>query len=195
VRRTKAARYASRHEHSLDLTLPLEAHAMSKQSRKQLILNESTGQYTARGPVSADTIIATAKSILAARVNRPVALTNPKEVSNYLITQFAELEHEVFGCLFMDQRHRLIEFKTLFAGTIDGCAVHPREVVKTALQLNAAALILAHNHPSGIGEPSGADQTLTARLKEALALVDVRVLDHVIVAGATTVSFATRGLI
>jgi DNA repair protein RadC len=124
-----------------------------------------------------------------------VALTNPKEVSDYLLTQLAGHEHEVFACLFLDQRHRLIEFKTLFAGTIDGCAVHPREVVKTALQLNAAAAILVHNHPSGVAEPSAADQTLTARLKEALALMDIRVLDHVIVAGANTASFAARGLL
>jgi DNA repair protein RadC len=168
---------------------------MSKQPRKQLILNESTGEYTALGPVSADTIITTAKSILAARVNRPVALVNPKEVSNYLITQLAGHDHEVFACLFLDQRHRLIEFKALFFGTIDACAVHPREVVKTALRLNAAALIPAHCHPSGVAEPSAADQTVTARLKEALALVDLRVLDHFIVAGATAVSFASRGLL
>jgi DNA repair protein RadC len=168
---------------------------MSKHSRKQLILNDSTGDYTARGPVSAETIIATAKSILAARVNRPVALINPKQVSDFLVGQLAEHEHEAFSCLFLDQRHRLIEFETLFTGTIDGCAVHPREVVKAALRLNAAAVIFAHCHPSGVAEPSAADQTLTARLKEALALVDIRVLDHFIVAGATTVSFASRELL
>ena len=97
--------------------------------------------------------------------------------------------------LFLDTRHRLIEYRELFHGTIDSASVHPREVVKEALRLNAAAVIVSHNHPSGNPEPSSADRTLTQRLREALGLVDVRVLDHVIVAGAATASFSERGLI
>jgi len=161
--------------------------------KKQLVNSETTGNYVAKGPVFADEIVDTAKAVLAARVKRPAALTNPNDVADYLVAQFAGYEHEVFACLFLDQRHRLIAFQTLFAGTIDGCAVHPREAVKAALRVNAAAVILAHNHPSGVAEPSRADEALTRRLKEALARVDVRVLDHFVGGGAATVSFATRG--
>ena len=95
--------------------------------------------------------------------------------------------------MFLDTRHRLIEFKEMFYGTIDGASVHPREVVKLALKLNAAAMIFAHNHPSGVAEPSQADIAITGRLKSALALIDVRVLDHIIVAADDTVSLAQRG--
>ncbi len=97
--------------------------------------------------------------------------------------------------LFMDTQHRLIEYAEMFRGTIDGASVYPRELVKEALRLNAAAVIVSHNHPSGNPEPSGADRALTQRLKEALGLVDVRVLDHIIVAGTDTTSFTERGLI
>ncbi len=116
-------------------------------------------------------------------------------VKEYLRAKLAGFEHEVFAVLFMDTQHRLIEYAEMFRGTIDGASVYPRELVKEALRLNAAAVIVSHNHPSGNPEPSGADRTLTQRLKEALGLVDVRVLDHIIVAGTDTTSFAERGLI
>ena len=103
--------------------------------------------------------------------------------------------HEVFACLFLDNRHRLMAFEELFRGTIDGASVHPREVVRRALAHNAAALILAHNHPSGIAEPSAADTRITERLRQALSLIDVRVLDHLIVGDAEVTSLAERGLI
>ena len=102
--------------------------------------------------------------------------------------------YEVFSCLFLDNRHRVIEFEELFRGTIDGASVHPREVVQRALYHNAAALILAHNHPSGVAEPSSADRRITQRLKEALALVEIRVLDHFIVGEGQPVSMAELGL-
>jgi len=102
---------------------------------------------------------------------------------------------EVFCCLYLDNRHRLIAFEELFRGTIDGAAVYPREVVRQAMLHNAAALIVAHNHPSGIAEPSHADALITQRLREALALVDIRLLDHLIVAGPATLSLAERGLL
>jgi DNA repair protein RadC len=105
------------------------------------------------------------------------------------------LEHEVFCCLYLDKRHRLIEFQEVFRGTIDGASVHPREIVKLALQRNSAAVIVAHNHPSGIAEPSQADELITQRVKEALALVDIRLLDHIIVGDGVSVSFAERGLL
>jgi len=103
--------------------------------------------------------------------------------------------HEVFAALFLDNKHRVIQFEELFFGTIDSASVHPRQVVKRALYHNAAAAIVAHNHPSGIAEPSRADELLTVRLKEALALVDVRLLDHVVIGDSQTISLAERGLL
>jgi DNA repair protein RadC len=160
-----------------------------------LKINEATNAYTTTHPVTADEIVATALDILAVRLPHTDALTNPEDVKKYLITQFADLEHEVFACLFLDNRHRVIRYQEMFRGTIDGCSVHPREVVKAALTANAAAVILAHNHPSGVAEPSRADMQLTRRLTDALELVDVRILDHIVVGGAETVSFAERGLL
>ena len=119
----------------------------------------------------------------------------PVAVRKYLSAKLADFEHEVFAVLFLDTQHRLIEYSELFRGTIDSASVYPRELVKEALRLNAAAVIVSHNHPSGNPEPSRADEVLTQRLKEALALVDVRTLDHIIVAGGSTISFAERGLI
>ena len=129
------------------------------------------------------------------RVRRGTSLSSPKATRDYLALKLGNLEHEVFSVLFLDKRHRLISYKEMFRGTIDGASVHPREVVKEALKQNAAAVILAHPHPSGVAEPSQADEFITQRLKDALALVDIRILDHIIVAGGDTVSFAERGLL
>lgn len=123
------------------------------------------------------------------------ALANPRATREYLRMRLRDLDHEVFCCLHLDNRHRVIAFDELFRGTIDGASVHPREVVKQALARNAAAVILAHNHPSGVAEPSQADELITRRLKEALALVDIRVLDHIIVGDGQCESFAERGLL
>lgn len=122
-------------------------------------------------------------------------LTAPDATAVFLKARLGCLQHEVFCCLFLDNRHRLIAFEELFRGTIDGASVHPREVLRQALAHNAAAVILAHNHPSGVAEPSQADEIITRRLREALALVDIRVLDHIIVAGDHHISFAERGLL
>lgn len=122
-------------------------------------------------------------------------IASPKATRDYLSARLRDLEHEVFCCLYLDKRHRLIHFEELFRGTIDGASVHPREVVKQALQRNAAAVIVAHNHPSGIAEPSQADEIITQRVKEALALVDIRLLDHIIVGDGVSVSLAERGLL
>ncbi|HET7675007.1 MAG TPA: DNA repair protein RadC [Gammaproteobacteria bacterium] len=122
-------------------------------------------------------------------------LTNPAATRNFLAAHLRDLDHEVFACLFLDTRNRVISFEELFRGTLDGASVHPREVVKCALGHNAAAVIFAHNHPSGVAEPSGADERITRRLRDALALVEIRVLDHIIVGDGETVSFAERGLI
>jgi DNA repair protein RadC len=127
-------------------------------------------------------------------VKRGIALSNPQDTRAFLALQLRDQASEVFACLFLDNRHRVIAFEELSRGTIDGASVHPREVVKRTLHHNAAAVILAHNHPSGLAEPSQADEFITRRLKEALALIDVRVLDHIVV-GDELVSFAERGLL
>ena len=123
------------------------------------------------------------------------SLTDPRATREFMRMQLRDLPHEVFCCLYLDNRQRVIAFKELFRGTIDGASVHPREVVKEALARNAASVILAHNHPSGIAEPSQADELITRRLKEALSLVDIRVLDHLIIADGACESFADRGLL
>jgi DNA repair protein RadC len=107
----------------------------------------------------------------------------------------ADYRNEVFGSVFLDNRHRILALRELFQGTIDGASIHPRVVVQQALELNAAAMVFFHNHPSGVAEPSHADEAITRRLKDALALVDVRVLDHFVVAAGESVSFAEKGLI
>lgn len=132
---------------------------------------------------------------LEATLNRSDVLTSPRATANYLKARLKGYQREVFACLFLDNRHRVISFEELFFGTIDAASVAPREVVRAALRHNAAAVILAHNHPSGVAEPSRADELLTRRLKEALSLIDVRVLDHIVVGDAETVSLAERGLI
>jgi DNA repair protein RadC len=122
-------------------------------------------------------------------------LANPRATREFLRARLRDREYEVFCCLFLDNRHRVIAFDEVFRGTIDGASVHPREVVKLALSRNAAAVILSHNHPSGIAEPSQADEMITGRLRDALALVDIRVLDHIVVGDGACVSFAERGLL
>lgn len=144
---------------------------------------------------SSEEIMGAARRVLSQRFRRGAALESPGATRHYLTHRLAERGHEVFAVLFLDNRHRLIECQEMFRGTIDGASVHPREVVKEALRLNAAAVILAHNHPSGVCEPSQADELITRRLREALALVDIRVLDHLIIAGADALSMAERGLL
>ena len=131
---------------------------------------------------------------LAASIQRESALESPQAVRDFLKAKLRHELHEVFACLFLDTKHRVLAFEILFYGTIDGASVYPRQVVKRALANNAAALILTHNHPSGVAEPSQADKVLTERLKEALALVDVRVLDHFIVGDGEPLSMVENGL-
>jgi len=132
---------------------------------------------------------------LASELRRPDALTDPAACADYLRARIGAHPYEVFACLFLDQRHRVIAFEELFRGSIDGASVHPREVLRRCLFHNAAAVILAHNHPSGVAEPSQADRDITTELKRALALIDVRVLDHFIVGSGIPTSMATRGLL
>ncbi len=140
-------------------------------------------------------VIELARRALQQRLADRPAFASPGAVRDYLRLQLAEREHEVFAVLFLDAQHRLLQFDEMFRGTLTQTSVYPREVVRRALALNAGAVILAHNHPSGVAEPSRADEFLTQALKSALALVDVRVLDHFVVGKAEVVSFAERGLL
>jgi DNA repair protein RadC len=140
-------------------------------------------------------VLEMARRALAEEMRERDALTSPRAVREYLRLTLAERDHEVFVCVFLDAQNRVIATEELFRGTLTQTSVYPREVVKRALHHNAAALILAHNHPSGVAEPSRADEALTVSLRQALALVDVRVLDHFIVGSGCALSFAERGLL
>jgi len=139
-------------------------------------------------------VLEMARRYLNEGLKRGDSLTSPQETRQFLSSKLRDYAHEVFAVLFLDQRHRVIRFDEMFRGTIDGASVYPREVVKKALEYNAAAVIFAHNHPSGVAEPSQSDERITQRLKEALGLVDIRVLDHFVV-GDDVISFAERGLL
>ncbi|GAA0698432.1 DNA repair protein RadC [Marinobacterium maritimum] len=132
---------------------------------------------------------------LEAQLARESVLESPAMVRRYLASRLRHEPREVFACLLLDNRHRVIRYEALFYGTINAANVHPREVVKLALAHNAAALILAHNHPSGVAEPSSADRQITDRLVQALGLVEIRVLDHIVIGDGESVSFAERGML
>lgn len=161
-------------------------------SADALLVREQDGQYR---PARADEVLQQARLVLSQQVCRGATLSSPRDVKDYLQVQIGTLEHEVFAVLFLDAQTRLLAYKEMFRGTVTQAAVYPREVVKEALAQNAAAVILAHNHPSGHAEPSRADEHLTQALRNALALVDVRVLDHLVVTAADLVSFSERGLL
>lgn len=151
------------------------------------------GKYVARRQFGPDDVLALASDIIRQRFQRGEPMSSPAATRHYLCLQLADRTREVFGVLFLDSQHRLLANEELFQGTLDSTAVHPRIVVQRALSLNAAALILYHNHPSGLPEPSAADRHITERLVQSLGLVDIRVIDHLVVAGTTSVSFAERG--
>lgn len=156
---------------------------------------DQSGFYEARTPVSADEIVTMARQLLNRRFAKGHAITSPEAFRAFLHLRLSDKDHEVFGCLFLDSTHRIIAFEELFRGTLDAASVYPREVAKRALSLNAKALIFAHNHPSGVTEPSEADRAITHRLKQALDLLDVRVLDHFIIGESPAYSFAEHGLL
>jgi len=132
---------------------------------------------------------------LRERLRPGVCIGSPADSREFLLASLRDRPHEVFCCLFLDNRHRVLAFDELFRGTIDAAAVYPREVVKQALARNAAAVILAHNHPSGIAEPSQSDQLITRRIRDALELVDIRLLDHFVIGDNSCVSLASRGML
>jgi DNA repair protein RadC len=146
-------------------------------------------------PANADEVLQQARHVLSRRVRRGAPMSSPQAVKDFLRLGIGTLEHEMFTVVFLDAQHRLIAVKEMFRGTVSQTSVYPREVLKEALVLNAAAVILAHNHPSGLAEPSRADEFLTQTLKAALAMVDVRVLDHFVVAGVDVTSMAERGMV
>lgn len=146
-------------------------------------------------PADAEQVLEGARQIIDARTRRGASFSDPGLARDYFRDKLGHQEREIFAAAMLDSRHRLIEYVELFMGTIDGAEVHPREVAKTALRLNAAAMVIAHNHPSGDVEPSAADRAVTSRLKQALALFDIRLLDHVIVGGCHSKSMASAGMI
>lgn len=161
-------------------------------SNTQLLIRRADGTVEVASRVE---ILSAARAALEHRVRRGVALQSPEKVGEYLTMRLGHLDYECFGLILLDNRHRLIECIDLFRGTIDGAAVYPREVIKLVLDKGAAAALAYHNHPSGVREQSAADELITQRLKEALATVEVRFLDHFIVAGSEVLSFAQKGLL
>ena len=146
-------------------------------------------------PASNQQILAAARQVLAHRVRRGASLSSPQKVREYLTVRLGYLDYEIFAVILLDKRHRVIEYVELFRGTIDGASVHPREVVKLVLDKGAAACLLVHNHPSGIADQSQADELITNRLVQSLALIDCRVVDHLIVGAGNVLSFAEKGLL
>jgi DNA repair protein RadC len=165
------------------------------------VFNASLGELQAEhgmGPGKAAALLATRECCcryLQERLTPGHAIRSPADSRDYLVARLRDRPHEVFCCLFLDNRHRVLAFDELFQGTIDNTTVYPREVVRQALRRNAAAVILAHNHPSGVAEPSEADQLITRRIRGALELIDVRLLDHFVVGDGNCVSLASRGLL
>lgn len=144
---------------------------------------------------TADEVISEALALLNARYARGTSVGSPADCKAFVCARLGTLEHEVFAVMFLDAQLRVIEFREMFSGTLTQTSVYPREVVKAALAMNAAAVVLVHNHPSGVAEPSRADEFLTERLKSALGFIDVRVLDHLIVGGGGATSMAERGML
>lgn len=164
---------------------------LSNQPTSEYYVRDKDGAYQALSPKD---VLEAAKSLLSAKFQRGKQINNALCIKEHLRVQLAPLEHEVFYAVWLDNQHRILAEDELFRGTINVSTVFPREVVKTALRHNAAKVILAHNHPSGIAEPSNSDEYVTKRLIDALHLVEVKVLDHIII-GEHIVSFAQRGLI
>ena len=159
----------------------------------KLRAGEETGTYVMDAPVTEADILRMAQQLAMSRLSKGRALTEPKQVFSHLQTLLQYHEHEVFALLLLDTKHRIIGFQELFRGTLDGASVYPREVVKIALEHNAAAVILVHNHPSGDPEPSQADRTLTTTLKNALNMIGTQTLDHIVVGHEGCISLAERG--
>lgn len=169
-----------------------------KKNIKKIKINEEESPEYGTAPLigKQEETINQALKILESRIKeKGDFMCNPKEVINFLKFKISELEHEVFSIMFLDNQHRLIKYKELFRGTINGSSVHPREILKEALKYNSSAVIIAHNHPSGMIEPSSADREITRQIKDSLELIDIRVLDHIIIGGKESFAFSERGYI
>lgn len=151
------------------------------------------GMYRVRGLIRPEEIVTVATEILYQDLEERESLTRPADAADFLRMKLSGEKNELFAGLFLDNKHRVLSFEVLFRGTVDGAAVYPRVVAQKCLEVNAAALILAHNHPSGVHEPSEADRAITRRLSDALSLIDVRVLDHLVVSSSGFTSLAERG--
>lgn len=173
-----------------DLLSSLDSFASASPS--SLLVCDGAGQYR---PAVADEVLQAAQRVLASQMRHTSLLDSPAVVKDFLRTRLGALPHEIFAVVHLDAQHRVLDYVEMFRGTVSQTSVYPREVVKDALMRGSSALLLVHNHPSGVADPSRADEALTQALKSALSLVDVRVLDHLIVAGPTVLSFAERGLL
>ena len=161
-------------------------------ARTALFTLNADGSYQ---PADTETIVGVARECLDAMFVRGEPMTSPALTRSFLSLRLAKLPHEVFAVLFLDARLHVLEYREMFRGTLTQTSVYPREIVKEALTLNAGSVVLAHNHPTGVPDPSQADELLTRTIKSTLALVDVRVIDHVVVGGGATFSFAENGLL
>ena len=179
----------------------LARQALNRFGGLNALLSASEPEFTSVGGfgpakyAQLQAVLELARRALREELGQGPLLNSPVAVRDFLRLSLAQLPHEVFAVLFLDAQHRLIRYEEMFRGTLSQTSVHPREITKRALALNSGAVILAHNHPSGAAEPSRSDEMLTRAIKSALELVDVKVLDHLIVAGSVTVSFAERGLL
>ena len=171
---------------------PLDSFTTFNTDTSALLVRDVAGSYR---PAGDDEILKAAQCLLASRVRGTETLSSPQMVKDFVKLRLAGLEHEVFAVLHLDSQHRVVDYVEMFRGTVSQTSVYPREVVKDALKRNSSAVIFVHNHPSSSAEPSRADEMLTQTLKSALSLVDVRVIDHIIVAGCSTLSMAERGLL
>ncbi len=175
-----------------DLFSSLESFQASCAAAGPLLVRDTRGQYR---PAAADEVLLAAQQLLAAQVRGSDVMDSPEVVKDFLRTRLGHLPHEVFAVVHLDSQNRVIDYVEMFRGTVSQTSVYPREVVRDALVRNSSALLLVHNHPSGVATPSRADEVLTQTLKQAAALIDVRVLDHFIVAGSAVQSMAEQGLV
>ncbi|BDF96571.1 DNA repair protein RadC [Pseudoalteromonas haloplanktis] len=179
----------------------LAQHLMTQNQTLHNLFNATIDDFCAQKGlgvakfVQLQAVLELSRRYMMEQCKRDAVFNSPQSVYDYLTLELRGLQQEIFMVLYLDSQNRLIKEETLFYGTINAASVYPREVVKAALKNNAAALILAHNHPSGIAEPSQADKLITTKLQQALQLVDINILDHIIVGGDNCVSFAERGLI
>lgn len=175
-----------------DLFSSLDSFQALSGTASALLVRDVAGQYR---PAEADEVLMAAQQLLAAQVRGSDVMSSPAVVKDFLRARLGSLQHEVFAVVHLDAQNRVVDYVEMFRGTVSQTSVYPREVVRDALLRNSCALLLVHNHPSGATDPSRADEYLTQTLKQAAALVDVRVLDHFIVAGSSVQSMAERGLV